>query len=477
MSQENQSYIGYKPTVNDPGHGLTAWTVFVCILVYCSLPLWLRLASRWDQYKARKLASNETTKGNVLQDDGSVLGKASSFSSSSSSPAPVNEALTWQNVFLHQLANNTSYRGHESRSISSRSFTSDNGARSTGSKKSIASSSSLVSMVASTVLSGGDRRRVGKNRSHTAPWYYHVVQSHVTQPPVNALDDVHTSDKQSDVNILDDDSVNPGNSISTFQKVIEEEDPDNSLWNQFLDIVDWDDESKRLMALTIPYTLQICTQGLFQMVNVAIIGNYVGVRQANAFVVVVVLLEFSGTLTYGFGEAIGTVVPQAAGTGNLLLAGRYLQLSQILYSVMALPAIIFWTSYTDDAVLWFGFDKETARISQEYANPFLVQVFLGGFNHGIHKFLSALGHEHYSAVVKIGYYAVDCMGVGIAISSGIKELQVIGTVQAFLGFVMSLLNVFYILYQGWMDEYWEGLVETLSLQVRLQPCSQVDHMS
>jgi len=121
MSKENQSYIGYKPTVKDPGPALTAWTVCLCILVYCSLPLWLRLASRWDQQcKARKnLTSNAATtnaKGNTLQDDGSVLGKASSFSSRSSSPVPVTKALTWQNVFLHQLlANNASYRcGHGS---------------------------------------------------------------------------------------------------------------------------------------------------------------------------------------------------------------------------------------------------------------------------------------------------------------------------------------------------------------------------
>ena len=30
------------------------------------------------------------------------------------------------------------------------------------------------------------------------------------------------------------------------------------------------------------------------MVNVAIIGNYVGVMQANAFIVLVILLELSG---------------------------------------------------------------------------------------------------------------------------------------------------------------------------------------
>jgi Na+-driven multidrug efflux pump len=292
-----------------------------------------------------------------------------------------------------------------------------------------------------------------------------------TQDPISDGDDIHSLDNKSIVSILGHDAVSAGDAIDAadFPQVMEGEDTTISLWNQFLDIVDWDDESKRLTALTIPYTIQGCTRGLFQMVNIAVIGNHVGVMEANAFVVVAILLEFSGTLTYGFGEAIGTLVPQAGGTGNLTLAGRYLQLSLILYSVMTIPAIIIWVIWTEDAVLWFGFDKETAKISQEYAYPFLVLMFLGGFDHGIHEFLSAMGHEKYSTIFQILYYAVECLGVIIAVSSGVKDLMMIGIVQAFLGVVMSVVNVGWVLYFGWMDVYWEGLVETLSLRVSPQP--------
>ena len=410
MSEENQSFLGYEPTVNDPGHALTAWTVVVCILLNCSLPLLLRLASSWDKYQA----SNDTTyaTGITPQDVGSVVGKAFSSTADSLSTADTS---------------------------------------STG--------------VASSVQSGG-RPRVCTNWCRAALGGYHLVRNNETQLPENAGDDFQTSDNELDVSILDDESHSSVNIIQAFQIGIEEEeDPDVSIWNQFLDIVYWDDESKRLLALTIPYTIKGCTQGLFQIVNVSIIGNYVGVMEANAFVVVAILLELSGTLTFGFGEAIGTLVPQAGGAGNLMLAGRYLQLSQILYSVTTIPTIIVWTIWTEDVVLWLGFDKATATISQEYAYPFLVQLFLGGLNHGIHGFLSAMGHERYSAVAQIVYYGVECLGVIIAITSGVKSLQVIGIVQACLGIVMSLLNVSCILYQGWMDQYWEGLVLTLSLRV------------
>ena len=469
MSEENQNFFGYEPTVKDPGHALTAWTVIVCIVVNCSLPLLVRLASAWDRRHAPTEGWNERThaEGNISHHDvGSLVGKASSSTAGSSPPIVTKSVTTRQPSF--ELANSTSSYSM-GRSTSSRSFISDDGVKSICSVRTN-NSSSLVSIVASSVLSGG-RPHARKNRHRTAPGGSHVVRSHAAPPPANAGDDTHTSDKDSDVSILEDDSVSPSNSIQAFQIVIEEEDdPPQSLWNQFLDIVYWDDESKRLLALTIPYTIQGCTQGLFQMVNVAIIGNHVGVMQANAFVVVAILLEFSGTLTYGFGEAIGVLVPQAGGAGNLMLAGRYLQLSQILYSVTTIPTIIVWTIWTEDAVLWFGFDKETATISQEYAYPFLVQLFLKGFNHGIHGFLSAMGHERYSTVAQIVYYGLECLGVVVAISSGVKDLQVIGIVQTFLGLVMSVLNIIYVLYQGWMDQYWEGLFLTLSLRVRLQRC-------
>jgi hypothetical protein len=105
-----------------------------------------------------------------------------------------------------------------------------------------------------------------------------------------------TFDGKDDAPILDDHMID-----SDASKWPELEEP-YSLWHQILEIVDWDSESKRLADLTIPYTIQGCTQGLFQTINVAIIGHSLGVMEANAYVVVATLLEFSQTITYGFGE-------------------------------------------------------------------------------------------------------------------------------------------------------------------------------
>lgn len=158
-------------------------------------------------------------------------------------------------------------------------------------------------------------------------------------------------------------------------------------------------------------------------------------------------------------------MPQADGAGNDLLAGRYLQLAMIMYTITSIPAVFLWIFYTDEVVLWFGFDEETAVVSQRFAYSFLVNVFLSGLDHGIHEFLNVTGHEKYSTVVQILYFATQTVSIIISVSVGIKDLLYVGLVQAFLGVMMSIANFAFVLYRGWMDKYWEGFATTLSLRV------------
>lgn len=300
------------------------------------------------------------------------------------------------------------------------------------------------------------------------------------------------------MSILDQDAVSVRDAVDAQdgqilgdiagQKLLEHDEP-SSLWQQFLEIADWDTESKRLAVLTIPYTIQGCTEGLFQTINVAVIGHFLGVMPANAYVVVTILLEFSQTVTYGFGEgknfqflltwrldgqltpdffaasAVGTIVPHAEGAGNYLLAGRYLQLAMILYTITSIPSVILWSLCTYNAVLWFGFDEETATISQQFAYPFMLHVFLSGMDHAIHEFLNVTGHEKYSTVVRILYHGTQTVSVVVVVTLGVKDLYIVGLVSASLGLLMSISNFAFVVYCGWMNQYWEGLAQTLSLRV------------
>lgn len=116
-------------------------------------------------------------------------------------------------------------------------------------------------------------------------------------------------------------------------------------------------------------------------------------------------------------------------------------------------------------VLWFGFDEETASISQRFASPFLLHMFLTGLDRGIHLFLNVTGHEGYSTVVQILHYAMQTASVITVVSLGLKDLFYVGLVLAFVCLFVSIANFLFVVYRGWMDTYWEGLVRTLSLRV------------
>ena len=73
-------------------------------------------------------------------------------------------------------------------------------------------------------------------------------------------------------------------------------------WQRLLRIAEWDFEMKRIAALSVPYAIQGLAEGIFDIINLAVVGNFIGVKEANAFVMVSILLEFTECLTYGFAE-------------------------------------------------------------------------------------------------------------------------------------------------------------------------------
>jgi O-antigen/teichoic acid export membrane protein len=163
--------------------------------------------------------------------------------------------------------------------------------------------------------------------------------------------------------------------------------------------------------------------------------------------------------------AIGTLGPHASGAGNDLLVGRYLQLSMILYFILSVPPVLVWCIWTDEAVLWFGFDEETAALSQNYAYPYLFIMFLLCVDSPVYEFLGSMGHEKYSTVVSILSNATQTLSIVVAVSLGAKDLVYIGIVQAFMALVITISNMAFVINRGWLDAYWEGFAKTLSLRV------------
>jgi hypothetical protein len=80
-----------------------------------------------------------------------------------------------------------------------------------------------------------------------------------------------------------------------------------STLDQFISISEWDSEARKLVSLWIPYSISGAAEGISQTIIIGIISHYIGSKEANAYVVVTIMMEFADTLTYGFAEGKSSV--------------------------------------------------------------------------------------------------------------------------------------------------------------------------
>jgi hypothetical protein len=294
MALENEhDFSGYEPTTKDPGWSLTVIVIVACILINLSLPILVRLAAAFDKRKAEQKDGISAAGG----DEPDIL----EHESEASKPT-LKGAQHSKPTGLYQIPYFTP-------SVVS------NGDMSTRSVRSNVSSS-VLSQVSSAILDArphrlGHKRQTRYKKNPPVIPALKPDVANVLQTGTSHLDEVSSVCSKSVMSTLDHDAIDASDAIDARdgnatmgqnEPVLLEQDTPSSLWWQFLEIADWDAESKRLAALTIPYTISGASEGIFSIVNVAVIGHHLGVMEANAYVVVTILLEFTNTITYGFGE-------------------------------------------------------------------------------------------------------------------------------------------------------------------------------
>jgi Na+-driven multidrug efflux pump len=148
------------------------------------------------------------------------------------------------------------------------------------------------------------------------------------------------------------------------------------------------------------------------------------------------------------------------------MVGRYLQLGLIFYTIMTVPGVVIWAIFTEDTVLWFGFDDDTAIIGQKYAYTLLLYLFVKGILRCFAEFLNTLDHERYATVFTVVATAVESLALVVVCLMGVKDLVVVGLVQAAIGCIALVVNVAIVLRKGWLEPYLEGFVRTNGLKDR-----------
>ena len=135
------------------------------------------------------------------------------------------------------------------------------------------------------------------------------------------------------------------------------------------------------------------------------------------------------------------------------------------YFVGCIPGFIMWSLLTEKAVIWFGFDTETAILAQKYAYPYLILNCLDGLDSSFSAYYNVIGHEKYGTIYGIVRPAANSAAIILMALLGF-DLIVVGVVQAFVGFVFLAGNFSVGVSLGWLDDCWEGLAQSISIRVR-----------
>jgi len=229
---------------------------------------------------------------------------------------------------------------------------------------------------------------------------------------------------------------------------------------KLLEVADWDADSRRLCSLAFIYAGQGMVSEFFSILKVALMGHYMGIREVNARIITKTLYSFTGILVHGFTDALGLLVPQAHGADNPLMVGRYLQLVIVIYNIMQIPAAIIWGFWTYDAIIWFGYDEETAEIGQMYAYTQIIYMAVEAVEDCLYEWLEVVGHAKYAAIYSISAKFVEKGAFVALLAFGVTDLFTIGLASASVGTVVVLVNLTIIISMGWLDPYWTGLVQT-----------------
>ena len=228
----------------------------------------------------------------------------------------------------------------------------------------------------------------------------------------------------------------------------------------------WDFEMRRIVKLAVPYSTAALMEGIFEIITVALIGNFLGTDAVAAYTIVDLLLGLTVEFIGGILAAEGTLCSHAVGAENYTLAGQYVQLSAILYTLCLIPNVIFWIFFLDDAIRLFGFNDNIVDIGYRFGIIVLFHDWLEGMGFAYHSLLDVIDYEDWSTIMSVseGLVFIGCLVAALLTRD--TTLQEIALIQLTVSIIFFLFNCCYTVSRGWVNEYLDGIVGTVAVTVR-----------
>jgi hypothetical protein len=226
-----------------------------------------------------------------------------------------------------------------------------------------------------------------------------------------------------------------------------------SAWNNLVHVSDIDDEMIALLRIALSASGQGFLNGLFNLLDVSLIGYLVGTKEASIFVLVSTLTWLPTTLTYGFFEALAKLIPPTMDQINQKLAGLFLLMAVMSFTFAMLLIGLFWSFTMKMTFIRIGFDESTASLAEQYAYVQIAFEWISGIGYCLHLLLDISGHERYSSFSNLIFGLGQTTAVVFQSLFGTKSLLYVGLCRALFAALHVLGSTFLVVWKGWLDHY------------------------
>jgi len=231
------------------------------------------------------------------------------------------------------------------------------------------------------------------------------------------------------------------------------------------DIVKPDTETRKILKLALPYTMSEVSAVFFWALTTLLISRYTDVNQLSAYVVTALLIGTSETIIKGLIETLETVCPHAIGVENNKLAGQYVQIVLILYSICSVPIFGMWWFVMEGALEWFELSESAINIGVEYSKLLIFNYYLDGIFKAFVAIPDVTDREKETKIYQVCHDALEFALIWILLARfewfdlfWVGVVQLCSTFVGFSAFVIATVKL------GWFDPYWEGLTKNLALR-------------
>ena len=227
-----------------------------------------------------------------------------------------------------------------------------------------------------------------------------------------------------------------------------------------------DIEMKRIVTLGLPLTLGAMSDALLRAITIAFISHNIGTDSMVAFVIVNLLIGFTDELVGAVADAENALCSYALTTGQLYLAGQYVQISTLVHTVLAVPLLAMWTLNMEDIVYWFVDSDYAALVAKDYTKIIVFHHFLQSLSRIYTVLFQLTGNELFETRFGLIESVIAVVVISVVVSVNANAtLTLVAWLQLTIGTVSFTCKLAYAMYYAWFRVFRKGML-SFALMVR-----------